>query len=70
MSRLPACETLLLAPRGDVLHITLDRPDSRNAMSLQMVAELRAVLAAVRDDRGIRALVLRAPAGTSARVAT
>ncbi|MGY4818446.1 enoyl-CoA hydratase/isomerase family protein [Pseudomonas chlororaphis subsp. piscium] len=63
MSRLPACETLLLAPRGGVLHITLDRPDSRNAMSLQMVAELRAVLAAVRDDRGIRALVLRGAGG-------
>ncbi|MGE7956592.1 enoyl-CoA hydratase/isomerase family protein [Pseudomonas sp. NPDC089530] len=63
MSRLPACETLLLAPRGGVLHITLDRPDSRNAMSLQMVAELRAVLAAVRDDRSIRALVLSGAGG-------
>ncbi|AKA23422.1 enoyl-CoA hydratase/isomerase family protein [Pseudomonas chlororaphis] len=63
MSHLPACETLLLAPRGGVLHITLDRPDSRNAMSLQMVAELRAVLAAVRDDRGVRALVLSGAGG-------
>jgi isohexenylglutaconyl-CoA hydratase len=46
-----------------VLHITLNRPESRNAMSLQMVTELRAVLAAVRDDRQIRALVIGGAGG-------
>jgi len=63
MSRLPDCQTLLLELHGGVLHITLNRPDSRNAMSLQMVAELRAVLAAVRDDRTVRALVLSGAGG-------
>jgi isohexenylglutaconyl-CoA hydratase len=63
MSPLPACETLLLQPHSGVLHITLNRPESRNAMSLQMVAELRAVLAAVRDDRQIRALVIGGAGG-------
>lgn len=63
MSRLPDCQTLLLELHGGVLHITLNRPDSRNAMSLQMVAELRAVLAAVRDDRAVRALVLSGAGG-------
>lgn len=58
MSTLPSCTTLRLEPHPGVLHITLDRPDSRNAMSLQMVHELRAVLAAVHDDREVRALVL------------
>ncbi|NWA00102.1 enoyl-CoA hydratase/isomerase family protein [Pseudomonas gingeri] len=58
MSALPVCQTLGLETHNGVLHITLDRPDSRNAMSLQMVAELRAVMAAVRDDRAVRALVL------------
>ncbi|BBP75800.1 enoyl-CoA hydratase [Pseudomonas gingeri NCPPB 3146 = LMG 5327] len=58
MNALPACQTLRLEVHNGVLHITLDRPDSRNAMSLQMVTELRAVLAAVRDDRAVRALVL------------
>ena len=58
---LPHCETLLLEPVEGVLRITLNRPQSRNAMSLAMVGELRAVLAAVRDDRSVRALVLRAP---------
>ncbi len=45
MSELPNCETLLLERDGGVLHVTLNRPDSRNAMSLAMVGELRAVLA-------------------------
>lgn len=63
MSTLPACQTLLLELHNGVLHITLNRPECRNAMSLQMVAELRAVLAAVRDDRDIRALVLGGAGG-------
>ncbi|SEO59420.1 enoyl-CoA hydratase/isomerase family protein [Pseudomonas sp. ok266] len=63
MSSLPQCQTLLLELHGGVLHITLHRPDSRNAMSLQMVAELRTVLAAVRDDRAVRALVLSGAGG-------
>jgi len=63
MSSLPVCQTLLLEPHNGVLHITLNRPESRNAMSLQMVAELRSVLAAVGDDRGIRALVIGGAGG-------
>ncbi|HBP2210465.1 TPA: enoyl-CoA hydratase/isomerase family protein, partial [Pseudomonas aeruginosa] len=60
---LPHCETLLLEPIEGVLRITLNRPQSRNAMSLAMVGELRAVLAAVRDDRSVRALVLHGAGG-------
>lgn len=63
MSELPNCETLLLERDGGVLHVTLNRPESRNAMSLAMVSELRAVLAAVRDDRAVRAIVLRGAGG-------
>lgn len=63
MSPLPECRTLLLELHGGVLHITLNRPDSRNAMSLQMVSELRTVLASVRDDRSVRALVLSGAGG-------
>ncbi len=58
MSKQPPCQTLLLDSHGGVLHVTLNRPDSRNAMSLQMVEELRAVLAAVAQDPKVRALVL------------
>lgn len=63
MNTLPICQTLLLERHNGVLHITLNRPDSRNAMSLQMVAELRAVLVAVRDDRQVRALVIGGAGG-------
>ncbi|MDO9166460.1 MAG: enoyl-CoA hydratase-related protein [Rhodoferax sp.] len=52
---------------GAVLHITLNRPESRNAMSLKMVAELRQVLAAAEGTAGkdgaVRVLVLRGAGG-------
>ncbi len=38
-------KTLLLRRAGPVLHVTLNRPEVRNAMSLAMVRELRVVLA-------------------------
>jgi isohexenylglutaconyl-CoA hydratase len=63
MSLLPSCETLLLHPHEGVLHITLNRPESRNAMSLQMVSELRAVFSAVRDDGPTRAIVMAGAGG-------
>ena len=63
MAELPNCQTLLLNLEGGVLYVSLNRPESRNAMSLAMVEELRAVLAAVRSDRGVRALVLRGTDG-------
>ena len=45
MSVAAAYETLLLRREGGVLHVTLNRPQVRNAMSMAMVQELRAVLA-------------------------
>lgn len=63
MSDLPDCETLLLKLDAGALHVTLNRPDSRNAMSLAMVGELRAVIASAKQDRNVRALVLRGAGG-------
>jgi isohexenylglutaconyl-CoA hydratase len=63
MAELPNCETLLLNLEAGVLHVTLNRPESRNAMSLAMVHELRAVLASVSQQRDVRALVLRGAGG-------
>ncbi|MCZ4323595.1 enoyl-CoA hydratase/isomerase family protein [Pseudomonas anguilliseptica] len=63
MADLPNCETLLLSLDAGVLHITLNRPDSRNAMSLAMVSELRAVLESLRNDLNVRAIVLRGAGG-------
>ncbi|WP_395611245.1 enoyl-CoA hydratase/isomerase family protein [Pseudomonas sp. B22129] len=53
--------TLLLEPHNGVLHITLNRPESRNAMSQEMVDELRAVLADL--DSRTRALVISGAGG-------
>lgn len=55
--------TLSLRHEAGALHVTLDRPKARNAMSLEMVAELEAVLDAVLDRRDVRAIVLRGAGG-------
>jgi len=62
-NNLPNCETLLLEQNAHVLHITLNRPKVRNAMSLQMVQELMAVFEAIQTDASIRAVVLRGAEG-------
>lgn len=63
METLPHCETLLLETQGPALHITINRPESRNAMSLQMVAELSAVFTHIETDSDIRAVVIRGAGG-------
>lgn len=60
---LPQTETLTLNQDGPVLHITLNRPESRNAMSLTMVNELMTVFETVTDNTAIRAIVLRGTGG-------
>lgn len=61
--KLPDTTTLLLERDNDVLHITLNRPDSRNAMNQIMLEELHALLAAAGKDRSLRAIVLRGAGG-------
>lgn len=61
---LPETTTLLLRRDGWRLHVTLNRPEARNAMSFAMVRELMAVFAAIAHDRSIRAVVLRGSGGT------
>ncbi len=56
-------EAIKLEQTGATAHITLNRPALRNAMSLQMVAELRGALAALEVDRSVRVLVLRGAGG-------
>lgn len=60
---LPDTEHLLLRRDGGVLHITLNRPAARNAMSLTMVSELQRSFDAVADDPTLRAVVLRGAGG-------
>lgn len=63
MDQLPHCETLLLEKQGPTLFITINRPDARNAMSLEMVAELSAVFTQIESDLHIRAVVIRGASG-------
>lgn len=62
---LQTVQTVQLALQGPVLHLTLNRPQQRNAMSLQMVREMQAVLQAahVAAQAGVRVLVLRGAGG-------
>jgi isohexenylglutaconyl-CoA hydratase len=56
--------TDVLARReGPVLHLTLNRPEVRNAMSAQMVIELRDALAQATGDGDVRVVVLRGAGG-------
>ena len=63
MDQVPHCETLLLEKQGPTLFITINRPDVRNAMSLEMVAELSAVFTQIENDLHIRAVVIRGAGG-------
>ena len=60
---LPETSTLLLTQEQHVVHITLNRPQARNAMSLQMVQELMAVLHSIQDEPTVRAVVIRGAEG-------
>jgi isohexenylglutaconyl-CoA hydratase len=58
-----ATEPVLLQERGGVLHVTLHRPQARNAMTLAMVDALRAAIADADASQTLRALVLRGAGG-------
>lgn len=60
---LPVTETLLLEQIDHALHITLNRPKARNAMSLKMVQELMAVFESIENNETVRAVVLRGSEG-------
>ena len=55
--------TLALRRDGAVLHVTLNRPEVRNAMSLTMVRELRVVLGQAEMKSEVRVIVLRGAGG-------
>jgi isohexenylglutaconyl-CoA hydratase len=59
----PSYQTLAAHEQSGVVHVTLQRPDVRNAMNGTMVDELRAVLKAAEARRDVRALVLRGAGG-------
>jgi len=58
-TNMPGTSDILSEVRGQVGFITLNRPKALNAMSLQMVRDLTAVLTAWRDDAGVLAVAIR-----------
>jgi isohexenylglutaconyl-CoA hydratase len=60
---LPDCKTVLLKLDAGVLHITFNRPEARNAMSSALLQDIDNVFDAIRDSRGVRAVVMRGAGG-------
>lgn len=58
-----AYATILAGQAGGVLTLTLNRPQAKNAMSLEMVAELSTALAEAERNGTVRAIVLRGAGG-------
>ncbi len=56
---LPETTCLTLELEAGVLNATLDRPDAGNALNAALIDDLVATFEAIRDDRGVRAVVLR-----------
>ncbi len=60
----PAAPAALQIRRdGAVLHLTLNRPETRNALSMQMIYELRRALVEAESAGDVRVIVLRGAAG-------
>ena len=51
---------LIAETQGEVAHLTLNRPDRRNALSAELLRELDVALARIADDHRIRAVVIAA----------
>jgi isohexenylglutaconyl-CoA hydratase len=60
---LPETKNLLLKLDGGVLHVTFNRPDNRNALSVALLSDIVAAFDAVRDSREVRAIVMRGAGG-------
>lgn len=60
---LPETTHLKLEREGSVLHVTLNRPDARNALNSALVTDLETTFAAIAGDRTVRTVVLRGAGG-------
>ncbi len=63
MSAYPDCECLSLKREGWRLEVTLDRPETRNALTHRMMVEIGGVVDALAADGEVRAVVLRGAGG-------
>src|SRR6478609_3233981 len=61
---LPTCETLKLRIERGILHVTLDRPETKNALNRAMVRDLTAAVDYLAAHQDVRAAVVRGANGT------
>jgi enoyl-CoA hydratase/carnithine racemase len=59
-SPVAAAPELLREDQGSIAILTLNRPDARNSLSESMLTALANALAAIKDDKAVRAVVLTA----------
>lgn len=57
-------ETLTFEVKDFVAHVTLNRPETKNAMNYQMVEELFTIFTTLRDNRDVRAILISGANGT------
>jgi isohexenylglutaconyl-CoA hydratase len=57
-------ETLILNITPPFAHVTLNRPEVKNAMNRQMVLDITAAFAHLRDNREVRGIILSGAGGT------
>ena len=57
-------DTLLVRRERSRLHVTLNRPEVKNALNPTLIGELRSVFQALRDRRDIKVVILRGAGGT------
>ena len=60
---IPQTASALTHLDNGVLHLTFNRADARNAMSLGLLQDIMNVFEAIKDDRGVRAVVMRGAGG-------
>ncbi|MCH7378894.1 MULTISPECIES: enoyl-CoA hydratase/isomerase family protein [Acinetobacter] len=56
-------DSIQFEQQGGILTLWLNRPESRNAMSLKMVTAIQQVFSQIADDVSIRAVILRGQGG-------
>jgi hypothetical protein len=61
-------DSIQLERQGSILTLWLNRPESRNAMSLNMVNAIQQVFAHIAEDSSIRAVICVEKAGISVQV--
>ena len=63
-------ETLLVETKNDIIHLTLNRPDKLNALSEQVLMELKNFLSGVKEDKNFKARgIIFTGSGTKAFIA-